>query len=67
MLLIGTNHTFQVDVLGFRVNLENCYSDRPNISYFVAQKSILGPLLLLIFVNDIAQMTDSILINTQVT
>ena len=36
----------------FRVNLENCYSDPSNITYGVTQGSILGPLLFLIYVND---------------
>ena len=36
----------------FRVNLENCYSDLSNITYGVTQGSILGPLLFLIYVND---------------
>ena len=36
----------------FRVNLENCYSNPSNITCGVLQGSILGPLLFLIYVND---------------
>ena len=39
----------------FRVNLENCYSDPSNIPCGVAQGSILGPLLFLVYVNDMPQ------------
>ena len=44
----------------FRVNLENCYSDPSNITCGVPQGSILGALLLLIYVNDIPQAVKSI-------
>ena len=36
----------------FRVNLENCYSDPSKITCGVPQAVILGPLLFLIYVND---------------
>ena len=43
----------------FRVNLENCYSDLSNITCGVQQGSILGPLLFLIYVNDMPQAVKS--------
>ena len=43
----------------FRVNLENCYSDPSNITCGVPQGSILGPLLFLIYVNDMPQAVKS--------
>ena len=43
----------------FRVNLGNCYSDPSNITCGVPQGSILGPLLFLICVNDMAQAVKS--------
>ena len=43
----------------FRVNLENCYSDPSNIPCGVAQGSILGPLLFLVYVNDMPQAVKS--------
>ena len=43
----------------FRVNLENCYSDPSNSTCGVPQVSILGPLLLLISVNDMPQAVRS--------
>ena len=43
----------------FRVNLENCYSDPFNITCGVPQESILGPLLFLIYVNDMPQAVKS--------
>ena len=43
----------------FRVNLGNCYSDPSNITCGVPQGSILGPLLFLIYVNDIPQVVKS--------
>ena len=39
----------------FRVNLEKCYSDPSNITCGVPQVFILGPLLFLIYVNDMPQ------------
>ena len=42
-----------------RVNLENCYSDPSNITCGVPQGSILGPLLFLIYVNDMPQAVKS--------
>ena len=45
----------------FRVNLGNCYSDPSNITCGVPQGSILGPLLFLIYVNDMPQAVDSCL------
>ena len=39
----------------FRVKLENCYPDPSNITCRVPQGSILGLLLFLIYVNDMAQ------------
>ena len=36
----------------FSVNLENCYSDPSNTTYGIPQGPILGPLLSLIYVND---------------
>ena len=44
----------------FRVNLGNCYSDPSNITCGVPQGSILGPLLFLIYVNDMPQAVVSI-------
>ena len=43
----------------FRVNLGNCYSDLSNITCRVPQGSILGPLLFLIYVNDMLQAVKS--------
>ena len=43
----------------FRVNLENWYSNPSNITCEVSQGSILGPLLFLIYVNDIPQAVKS--------
>ena len=43
----------------FSVNLENCYSDPSNITCGVPQGSILGPLLFLIYVNDMPQAVKS--------
>ena len=43
----------------FRVNLRNCYSDPSNITCGVPQGSILGPLLFLIYVNDMPQAVKS--------
>ena len=42
-----------------RVNLENCYSDPSNIKCGVPQGSILGPLVFLIYVNDMPQAVKS--------
>ena len=41
------------------MNLENCYSDPSNITCGVPQGSILGPLLFLIYVNDMPQAVKS--------
>ena len=43
----------------FRVTLGNCYSDPFNITCEVPQESILEPLLLLIYVNDMSQAVKS--------
>ena len=43
----------------FRVNLGNCYSDPSNITCGAPQGSILGPLLFLIYVNDMPQAVKS--------
>ena len=43
----------------FRINLKNCYSDPSNITCGVPQRSILGPLLFLIYVNDMLQAVKS--------
>ena len=43
----------------FTVNLENCYSHPSNITCGVPQGSILGPLLFLIYVNDMRQAVKS--------
>ena len=39
----------------FRVHLENCYSDPSSITCGATQGSILGPLLFLIYDNDMPQ------------
>ena len=43
----------------FRVNLENCYSDPSNITCGLPQGSVLGPLLFVIYVNDIPHAVKS--------
>ena len=43
----------------FRVNLGNCYSNPSNITCGVPQGSILGPLLFLVYVNDMPQAVKS--------
>ena len=43
----------------FRVNLENCYSDPSNITCGLPQVSVLGPLLFVIYVNDIPHAVKS--------
>ena len=54
--MVGSSHTFLIDCL---VSLENCYSDPSNITCGVPQGSILGPLLFLIYVNDMPQAVKS--------
>ena len=39
----------------FSVNVENSFSEKALINYGVSQGSILGPLLFLIYVNDMVQ------------
>ena len=43
----------------FRLNSENCYSDPSNITCGVPQGSILGPLLFVIYVNNMPQAVKS--------
>ena len=43
----------------FKVHLENCYSDSSSITCGVPRGSILGPLLFLIYVNDMPQAVNS--------
>ena len=43
----------------FKVNINNHSSDLFKIPCGVAQRSILGPLLLLLYVNDVPQAVDS--------
>ena len=59
-----SNHTFvwfksYLSNRSFSVNVENCYSGPSNITYGVQQGSILGPLLFLIYVNDMPQAVKS--------
>ena len=51
----------------FRVNLENCYSDPSNITSGVPQVFILGPLLFLIYVNDMPKLLNQICFYTVMT
>ena len=55
---IGWFNSYFSDRL-FRVNLGNCYSDPSNITCGVPQGFILGPLLFLIYVNDMPQAVKS--------
>ena len=64
MLLVSQNHAISwfesyLSNQLFRINLENCYSDSSNITCGVPQESILGPLLFLIYVNDMPQAVKS--------
>ena len=55
---IGWFNSYFSDRL-FRAHLENCYSDASSITWGVPQGSILGSLLLLIYVNDMSQAVKS--------
>ena len=54
----GANH-ISVSNRKFIIGIESAYSDKASITYSVPQGSILDPLLFLIYIKEIPQVSDS--------